>query len=40
MVIKGLNKGEKQRQLASYHMKFLEDGFLGNGVEGICNAHL
>jgi hypothetical protein len=38
--IKGLNKGEKLRQLTSYHMKLLKDGSLGYGVKGICNIHV
>jgi hypothetical protein len=31
--IKGLNKKEKIRQLASYYAKFLKHGFLRDGVE-------
>ncbi len=37
--IKGLNKGEKLRQLVSYRMKFLKDGSFRNDVEGICDIH-
>ncbi len=36
--IKGLNKGEKLRQLTFCCMKFLKDGYLGNDVEGICES--
>jgi hypothetical protein len=38
-----VNKGgkvEKLRQLALCHTKFLKDGYLENGVEGICDIHL
>jgi hypothetical protein len=38
--IKGISKGEKLRQLTSYHMKLLKDGSLGYGVKGICDIHL
>ncbi len=27
------------KQLATNSMKVLNDGFLGDGVEGICNVH-
>jgi hypothetical protein len=40
LCIKGLNKGEKLRQLAFCRLKFLKDSYLGNGVEGICDIHL
>jgi len=35
--IKGQNKKENLIQLASYCMKMLKDGYLGNGVESICD---
>lgn len=38
--IKEPNKRENLRQLASYYVKILEDDFLRNGVEGICDIHL
>jgi hypothetical protein len=38
--IEGLRKREKLKQLTSYHMKLLKDGFLGYGVKGICGIHL
>jgi hypothetical protein len=38
--IKGLSKGEKLRQLTSYHVKFLKDGSLGYAIKGICDIHL
>ncbi len=38
--IKGLNKKEKVIQLASYCVKMLEDGYLGNGVESISDILL
>jgi hypothetical protein len=38
--IKGLNKGEKLKQLTSCHVKQLKNGSLKNDVESICNIHL
>jgi hypothetical protein len=38
--IKGLNKGEKLKQLTFYYAKLLDDGSFGNGVESICNVQL
>jgi hypothetical protein len=38
--LKNLNKKEKLKQLATYHTKFLENGYPRNGVEGICDVHL
>jgi hypothetical protein len=35
-----MNKREKPRQLASYHLKFLEDGLMENVVEHVCYIHL
>jgi len=37
--IKGMNKGEKLKQLTSYHSKLLEDGRTQDGVEGVYNIH-
>ncbi len=37
--IKGTNKGEKLKQLISYHSKLLEDGLTQDGVEGVCKIH-
>jgi hypothetical protein len=36
---KGMNKGEKLKQLTSYRSKLLEDGLMQDGVEGICDIH-
>ncbi len=38
--IKGLNKKEKLRQLASYYAKFLNNVFARDGVESRCDVHL
>jgi hypothetical protein len=38
--IKGPNKRENLRQLASYYMRIFKNDFLKNGVEGICDIHL
>jgi hypothetical protein len=38
--IKILNKGKILIQLASYYVKFLNNGFLKIDVENICNIHL
>jgi hypothetical protein len=40
MGIKRPNKRKKLRQLASYHVKLLEDGFPRDGVEHFCDVHL
>jgi hypothetical protein len=36
---KGMNNGEKLKQLTSYHSKFLENGLMQNGVEGVHNIN-
>ncbi len=38
--IKGLNKGEILKQLTSCDEKFLNDDYLKDGVENICNIHM
>jgi hypothetical protein len=38
--IKGPNKREKLKQLASCHMKLLKYGSIGDGVENIYNIHM
>jgi hypothetical protein len=38
--IKGLNKGEKMKQLTLCHANLLKVGYFGNGVEGICDIHM
>jgi len=38
--IKGINKWEKLKQLASHYSKFLEHGFKQNDVENIHYLHL
>jgi hypothetical protein len=40
MGIKIMNKMKKQRQLASCHMKLLEDGLTRDGLKCICHIHL
>jgi hypothetical protein len=37
---KGPNKKKKLKQLASYHAKFIKDGFSKDGVENIYIIHL
>jgi len=38
--IKGINKWEKLKQLASHHLKLLEHGLKQDGVENIHYLHL
>jgi hypothetical protein len=38
--LKGTNKKEKIKQLASYHSKLLEDGPMQDGVKSVHYVHL
>ncbi len=38
--IKGINKWEKLKQLASHHSKFLEHGLKQDGIENIHYLHM
>jgi hypothetical protein len=38
--IKGMDKREKRKQLASYCMKLLEDDFAQDEIKCVCHIHL